>query len=95
MSAPGYALITTDLKFKLSAALSSTCCNLLRLISVVLGQLKPTQKKQDYQNYQDHTQQSTGIVTPLSAVRPRGYCTNQHQNQDDDQNSSEHIAPPF
>jgi hypothetical protein len=69
------------------------------LIAPVLDELirralDPTHKQQDDQNQQDQANPAARVIAPLSAVRPRGQCTHQYQNQDDNQNCSEHIVPP-
>jgi hypothetical protein len=50
--------------------------------------LKPAQQYQDDQNQNDQAKPATRVVTPISAVRPSGQGTQQHQNQQDDQYSS-------
>ena len=57
------------------------------------GSLKPPQQHQDEQDQQNQAKPAARVVTPLSAVRPRGDCAQQHQNQNNDQNRSKHTIP--
>jgi hypothetical protein len=57
--------------------------------------LKQSHQHQDEQNQKYKSKSTAGIISPIPTVRPGGQSTQQHQNQEDDQNSSQHNASPF
>jgi hypothetical protein len=54
--------------------------------------LEPTQKEQNEENDKNQAYAAAGVISPTPAIGPSGYRTDKRDQQDDKQDSYQHVA---